>query len=289
MGAEAGDERQPPGLVLRVQLGGQREGVVRRRGRAELHADRVADVAEQLDVGVVELAGALADPDEVTGHVVRRVRAGVDPGQGVLVLEHQRLVAAVEVDAVELVGIGADRLHEGQRALDLAGHLLVALADRGLADEVGVPGVHLAEVGVPAGDEGADEVERRGRGVVDVHQRCGSRVRTRGEVEAVHGVAAVRRQRDAVAGLEVGRPGLGVLAGDPADLHDGTGGVRQHDRHLQEDAELVADVVGGDAGKGLGAVAALEQEGLAAGDGGDLRLEVVALAGRRAAGPCAAA
>ena len=75
-GAEAGDEREPARLVRRVELRGQRDRVVGRRGRAELDADRVLDVAEQLDVGAVELAGALADPDEVARDVVRRLRCG---------------------------------------------------------------------------------------------------------------------------------------------------------------------------------------------------------------------
>ena len=76
------------------------------------------------------------------------------------------------------------------------------------------------------------------------------------------------------------RARLGVLPGDPADLHDRhRRGVRQHDRHLQQHPQLVADVVGGHAVERLGAVAALEQERLAARDRGDLGLEVVALAG----------
>ena len=86
-------------------------------------------------------------------------------------------------------------------------------------------------------------------------------------------------QRDALAGLEVGRAGLGVLPGDPADLHDRhRGGVREHDRHLEQHPQLVADVVGGHAGERLGAVAPHEHERLAARDRGDLVLEVVALA-----------
>ena len=55
------------------------------------------------------------------------------------------------------------------------GQLLVALAHRGRADEVGVPGVHLAQVGVPAGDERAHEVQRRGGGVVDVDAAAAGR------------------------------------------------------------------------------------------------------------------
>ena len=232
-------------------------------------------------MGVVELAGALTDPDEVAGHVVRQLGAAVDAGHRVLVLQHQRLVAGVEVDAVELVGVGADRLHEVQRAVDLGGHLLVLAADLGAEDEVGVPGVHLAQVGVPARDEGAHEVQGRRRCVVDLDEPL--RVvcpRLGGELEAVDRVAAVRRQRHAVAGLEVGGAGLGVLAGETAQLHDGDRRrIGEYDGHLQQHPQLVAGVVGGDAGEGLGAVAALEQERLTVRDGAQLGLEGVALAG----------
>ena len=278
-GAEAGDEGEPARRVVGVEPRGVGERVVGRRRRAELDADRVLDLRQQLDVGAVELAGALTDPDEVRGHVVGLVGARVDAGQRLLVLQQQRLVAGVEVDAVELVGVGADRLHEGQRALDLVGHRLVALPERRRLHEVGVPGVDLAEVGVATGDERADQVERGGRGVVDVHEPLRVRdARLGREVVAVDRVAAVGREGDAVAGLVVGAARLGVLAGEAAQLHDGDrGGVRQHDRHLQQHAQLVADVVGSDAGEGLGAVAALEQEGLTPRHRGDLGGQVVAL------------
>ena len=190
-------------------------------------------------------------------------------------------MAGVEVDPVELVGVGADRGHEAHRPVDLVGDLLVALADRRADDEVGVPGVDLAQVGVAAGDERAHEVQRRGAGVVGLDQplRVGD-AGLGGEVEAVDGVAAVRRQGHALAGLEVGGARLGVLAGQPAELHHRhRRGVGQHDRHLEQHAELVADVVGRGAGERLRAVAALEQERLAVRDVAELGLEVVALAG----------
>ena len=193
-------------------------------------------------------------------------------------------MAAVEVDATQLLGVGPDRLHERQRLVDLAGQLLVALArGRGL-HEVGVPGVDLAQVGVATGDEGPHEVEGRRGGVVDVQQplRVGD-ARLGGEVEAVDGVAAVRREGDLLAvdhaGLQVRGARLGVLPREAAELHDRHGaGVGEDDGHLQQHTQLVAHVVGGDVGEGLGAVAALEQERLAAGDRGQLLGEVVALA-----------
>lgn len=43
-------------------------------------------------MSAVELAGALADPDEVPRDVVRLLGSRVDAGERVLVLEDQRLV-----------------------------------------------------------------------------------------------------------------------------------------------------------------------------------------------------
>ncbi len=187
----------------------------------------------------------------------------------------------VEVDVVELVGVGADGLHERHRPVDLVRHRLVALPRGRRRDEVGVPGVDLAQVGVPAGDEGPDHAQRRRRGAVHLQEpaRVGH-ARLGGELEAVDRVATVRRQRHAGPGLEVGGARLGVLPGEPAQLHHGhRRGVGQHDRHLQQDPQLVAGVVGGDAGERLGAVTALEQERLALGDRGELGGQLVALAG----------
>ena len=62
-----------------------------------------------------------------------------------------------------------------------------------------------------------------------------------------------------------------------------TGGRRQGQdhRHLQEDAEEIADIVGGAdplLGEALGAIAALEQESLACGDAPERLLELARLA-----------
>ena len=232
-------------------------------------------------MGPGELTGALADPHEVAREVVVLLGARVEPAHGVLVLQHQRLVGDVEVDVVELVGVGADRLHERHRPVDLVRHGLVAQPRGRLRDEVGVPGVHLAQVGVAAGDEGADHAQRRRRRAVHLEQPRGvGQPGLRCELEAVDGVTAVRRQRHAGTRLEVGGAGLGVLAREPAELdHRHRGGVRQHHGHLQQHAQLVAGVVGRHAGEGLGAVAALQQERLAACDGGELGPQLVALRG----------
>ena len=81
------------------------------------------------------------------------------------------------------------------------------------------------------------------------------------------------------------RAGLGELAGDAPDLHDRHAQrVRQHDRHLQDDAQLLPDVVGRELLEALGAVAGLEQERVAGGDLGERRLQRAGLAGEHQRG-----
>src|ERR1700737_3661683 len=89
------------------------------------------------------------------------------------------------------------------------------------------------------------------------------RARTFRELRAVDDVAAIARQLDAIALLGGRGTRLGELAGDAADLHPRTGGREgENDRHLQEDAEEVADRVRAMVLEALGAVAALQQESL---------------------------
>ena len=111
--------------------------------------------------------------------------------------------------------------------------------------------------------------------------RCGSCARASlGELVGVDRVAAVGGQRDALAGLGVVAARLGELPRHPAHLdHGQAAAVHEHDRHLQDRLDAAADGVGGRVGEGLGAVAALEQERLAAGGRGQPVAQVVALAG----------
>ena len=246
----------------------------------ELDADRVLHAGGELDVGPVQLAGPLPHPHEVRGGGVGQAGAGVDPGEGALVVEQQRLVAGEELDPAQRLEVRAARLHEPHRLVDLAGHDLVPGVRR-VGREAAVPLVHLAQVGEAAGGEGADEVQRRGGRVVRPDQALRVvRARLLGELVGVDRVAAVRRQRDALAGLGVVAAGLGELPGHPAHLHHGqAAAVHEHDGHLEDRLHAAADGVGGRVGEGLGAVAALEQEGLAAGGRGQPVAQVVALAG----------
>jgi hypothetical protein len=84
-------------------------------------------IFEVVDVGAVELARALTDPQEVRRGVVRRAGARVDAGHRALVVHQQTLVPRVELDAAKLVEVGARRLHELDRSVDLGCETLVLL------------------------------------------------------------------------------------------------------------------------------------------------------------------
>ena len=65
VGAVASDEGDLAGLAVWVEGAQQGEEVVDWCRGADLDADGVGDAAEELDVRVVDLPGAVADPDEV--------------------------------------------------------------------------------------------------------------------------------------------------------------------------------------------------------------------------------
>ena len=176
--------------------------------------------------------------------------------------------------------IEAAGAHEVQRLGDAVGELLVAAGLRGVLEEAEHPLMHAGKISVAAGRKRTQQVQRRRRLPVG-HQlalRIGD-TRAFRERDVVDDVAAVARQLLAVDLLGRRRTRLGKLAGDAADLHHRQrASVGQDDRHLQEDAEEVADVVGAVLGEALGTVAALQQEGLAFGDARQRFLQVARLA-----------
>ena len=89
----AGDEGQPARLAVGIELVDELLHRLRRRRRPELDPDGIADAGEVVDVGAVEVAGALPDPEEVRASVDRRAVAGVDAGHRPLVVHQQALVA----------------------------------------------------------------------------------------------------------------------------------------------------------------------------------------------------
>ena len=211
-------------------------------------------------------------------------RGAVDAGERLLVGEQEGFVAGVEVGLADLRRAGrgdAAGLHEGQRLIDAGGEVLVAAGERGALDEAEVPAMDLMQVGIAAGGEGAQQVERAGGlEVAELHARGIGDAGLGGELGAVDDIAAVGGQGDAVDGLVVGATGLGELAGHAAEFHHRHGGAEgEHDRHLEEDAEGVADDVGGEILVALGAVAALQDDGAAFGDLGEGGFQAAGLAG----------
>ena len=277
----AGNEGETSGLAVRIELVDEPKHVVDLGRRAELDADRVAHARHVVHMGAVEVAGALPDPDKVCRGVDRCAVARVDSRHRTLVVHEQALVTRVELHALEFVEIGAGRLHELDGLVDIVGHLLVTHVRR-IAGEALIPPVYLTQVGETTLREGANEIDRGCRGVVPLHETAGiCLARLRREVEAVDDVAAVRRKGHVSAGLGVARARLGELSGHPAHLdHRGGGTVGEHHSHLQHRFDAIADGVGGRPGEGLGAVAALQQEGLAARGGGETLTQHVDLTGK---------
>ena len=100
--AEAADQRQPARLVLGVEHVDQPEQLVGLERRPAFHADRILDAAAILDMGVVGLARAVADPEHVAGGAVPVAGGRIDARHRLLEAEQQRLVAGVEVGRAQL-------------------------------------------------------------------------------------------------------------------------------------------------------------------------------------------
>ena len=204
-GAHPRDEREPARDAVGVEPLRQRDRVVRCRRRPELHADRVPDAGEELDVRAAELSRAVSDPEHVRRAVVRLTGERVGARERLLVLEEKALVARPDVDLVERsLGrqVDPDRLHEAERTLDLARQRLVALAGGRARHELAVPRVDVREIGEPALRERPQEVEGGRRLVVGVDEALGvGHPRLRRRLVRVDDVAAKRRQLDAVDDL----------------------------------------------------------------------------------------
>ena len=279
--AHAGDQRQAARIVVRVEAVDVLDGLLWGGRRPDLHADRVADQGGEVDVGVVQPAGALADPHLVGGEVVEHVLALFVVGQAqhaTLVVQDEGLVGGVDVRGVQGGGGHATGAHELQAAVDLLGQGLVAGACRGVGDEFAVPLVQLVQVRGARAGQRADEVHGR-RGVRVGAHHAGRVVGAGflGGLVAVDEVAAVVQQ---AVGVAVGGARLCVLTSDAGHLHHGgRRPVGQDDRHLQEGLDVAADVRFGVGLEGLGAVTALQQEGLAQGDVGELLAQAADLRG----------
>ena len=120
--AEAGDECEPARLVLRVEAFDVLHGEFRRHGGADLHTDRIRDHLGEGDMRTVELAGPLPDPDIVRRQIVKPGFTELlgEPQHGPLVVEHQSLVAGVDLRGIEVAVIDTTGGHETHPAVDLS-------------------------------------------------------------------------------------------------------------------------------------------------------------------------
>ena len=116
VGAEAGDQRQAARLVVGIERVDEPDQFVGLQRRAAFEADRVLDAAAELDMGMVGLARAVADPQHMARCRVPVAAGRIDAGQRLLVAEQQRLVAGEEIGRAQLrrrVGVDAAGAHEG--------------------------------------------------------------------------------------------------------------------------------------------------------------------------------
>ncbi len=176
-------------------------------------------------------------------------------------------MAEIEIDArcalLHRIGErkGAQEFHA---LVDLVHHLAVARFQIGMM-MIEIPCARAFQIRITAGRERAHQIGRRRRLKIGVKHalRIGN-ARGGREILAIDDVAAIGGQRDAAARFIIFGARLCELPRDAADLHHRhIGGECQHRRHAQENAERVADIVGGEFGEALRAVAALQQESLA--------------------------
>jgi hypothetical protein len=134
------------------------------RARAALEADRVLDAAAELDMGVVRLAGAVADPQHVAGGGVPVAAGGIDAGQRLLVAEQQRLVAGVEIGGAQLRCVSAvmpqARMKPRASSMRSARSWYCSKAGESFRKPRSTCG--RCQVGIAALGEGAQQVQRRG-------------------------------------------------------------------------------------------------------------------------------
>ena len=282
VGPETADQRQSAGLVGWIEDVDQVQQTVGGQRRSAFQADGVLDAAEELDMRTVRLSGPVADPDHMARGGVMIAAGRIDARHRLLVAEQKRFVRGVELRLPKLgvmFGVEADRLHEAERLRQAIRDLAVARRLRTVLDEAQHPAVGVFEIGVSAAREGAQQVQGRCRLAVGVELTLGvGCARCRIEIDAVDDVAPVTRKLETVHCLGRSRARLGELPGDPADLHDRHGTREgEHQRHLQEDAERITDVVGRVFGESLGAIAALQQKGPAPRDVAEVTLQLARL------------
>src|SRR5882672_9377038 len=98
---EAVDQREASGLIVRIEHVDQPQQFIRLERGTALQSDRILDAAEIFHMAVIELAGAVADPDHMARRRIVTPACGIDPGEGLFIAEQQRLVAGIEIGGAQ--------------------------------------------------------------------------------------------------------------------------------------------------------------------------------------------
>ena len=281
--AHPADQHQAAGIVPRVQGIDQFQQAVGGLARAGFQADRIGNPAHEIDMGAVELAGPVADPQQVRRRVVPVAGGRIDTRHGLFVPEQESFVAGIEVGFPKLRGDvrrqPAGR-HERHRLVDTVGEFAVFSGLIARRHEFEIPAVYFVQIGIAALRKGAQQVQGRSGLVVHLHHafRIGGAA-FGGKRHVVDHIAAITGQRHAADFLDIGGTRFRELPGQTAHFHDGfPRSEGQHNRHLQQHTERIADIVRMKFGKAFCAIAALQQKCPAFRHFGELRTELARLA-----------
>lgn len=126
IGAEAVNESESAGFVGGVEEADGVEEFFGGDGVADFETDGVADSAAVFDVGAVEIACTVTDPEHMSAEIV--VSAGVfGAGKCLFVVQEECFVGGEEVDACELGEFsGGDGFHEADRVAERVEEFLIA-------------------------------------------------------------------------------------------------------------------------------------------------------------------
>ena len=115
LGAETVDQGDPSRFIIRIENLQHRAKFHEIGGGPDLHADRISNAAEIFDMSAIGFTGADTDPWHVRPEIPPTAAPGNLPGHRGLVHQQERFMAAEEIDALHLTGLGAgDGFHESE-------------------------------------------------------------------------------------------------------------------------------------------------------------------------------
>src|SRR5579871_3263600 len=277
LAAEPVNEREPARLVFRIESRDQPLDTIGRNGGPDFHANGVADAAEVFHVGAIRVGGAHPDPWKMRREIEPALLPRYLACLRLLVRKVQPLVAGEEVDPVEAAGVFAGQVfHEAERFVNSPRRPPVFAGHRRVADPVQVPVVEVMRIDKPAYYQGTNEVDgQSGTLIAAQHEAWVGHSGLGCEVGTIDEIAAIGGQGQAVAGFELLGTRLGILARKAPNAHHALlRAVDQNQAHLQQNFDLVGDRRGVAGIEAFRAIAALQQEALAANSFGQLRLEI---------------